>query len=104
MTHTISGMTKKIAVSLPDDVAERLTREGNVSAYVAEAIRRRVAGERVRDVLDALGFDITDEALARARAENERLLAGINPELRQRAAELYAEVTAGRSRYQRADG
>lgn len=97
-------MTRKIAVSLPDDVAERLSRESNASAYVAEAVRRRMAGERVRDILGALGLTITDEGIGRARAEQARLLAGITPELRQQAAELYAEVTAARRRYRSGDG
>jgi hypothetical protein len=89
-------MTKKLAVSLPDDVAERLAREPNVSAYVAEAVRRRMNGERVREILTGLGFEITDEGLADADAEMQRLRAGITPELRAKAAALYAQVTQGR--------
>ena len=37
-------MTKKIAISIPDDVAEKLGEIDNVSAYVTEAVRRRMRG------------------------------------------------------------
>jgi hypothetical protein len=32
-------MTAKISISLPDDAAERLSQQPNVSAYVTEALR-----------------------------------------------------------------
>jgi hypothetical protein len=86
------GMTKKITVSLPDDIAERLSREPNVSAFVADAIRQRMVGEQVREELRAAGFNITDEDMAEAHAEMERLRKSITPKLRAEAAALYAEV------------
>jgi hypothetical protein len=91
-------MTKKIAVSLPDDIAEQLKDKPNVSAYVAEALRRRLAGDEVRTRLREVGYDITDEQVAQARAEDEamRARAAADPELQAAAAKLYAEVTAGR--------
>jgi hypothetical protein len=50
-------MTKRVTVSLPDDVADRLAAlpDRQVSPYVAEAIRRRQAGEDMRDILRAAG-------------------------------------------------
>lgn len=66
-------MNKRITVSVPDDVAERLAAEENVSAYVTDAVRRTMRHETTRSMLEAAGFAITDEGLARAR---ERLAGG----------------------------
>jgi hypothetical protein len=94
-------MTKKITISLPDDLAERLAQEPNASAYVAESLRRRVAGEKTREILRSVGFELTDEGLARADAEMEQIRASITPELRAQAAQLQAEVMAARARGRR---
>ncbi|MEV5211917.1 hypothetical protein AB0K35_31030 [Micromonospora sp. NPDC053740] len=94
-------MTKKITISLPDDLADRLTDEPNASAYVAESLRRRVAGEKTREILRQVGFEITDEGVARVHAEMEQLRASITPELREQAAQLQAEVLAARARANR---
>lgn len=85
-------MTKKIAISVPDDVAERLARERNVSAYITDAVRRRMSAERTREALRALGFDITDEGIARAHEEHRRLMASVTPELSAKAAAAKAEI------------
>src|SRR5689334_23302056 len=53
MTHYRRGMTKKIAISVPDDVAARLEREPNVSAFVTEAVRTRMDAEEVHRKLIA---------------------------------------------------
>ncbi|MDG4805787.1 hypothetical protein O7634_03335 [Micromonospora sp. WMMD1120] len=92
-------MTKKITVSLPDDLAERLAQEPNASAYVAESLRRRVAGERTREILRGAGFALTDEGLARAQVEMDQLEASITPELRTEAARLQNEVLAARDKF-----
>jgi transposase-like protein len=89
-------MTKKLAVSVPDDVAERLARETNVSAYVTEAVRQRMRSEQTREMLRSLGFKITDEGVARAGEEFRRLRESITPELRAEAAELYERIKQGR--------
>jgi hypothetical protein len=64
-------MTKKIAISIPDDVAERLAAGDidNVSAYVTEAVRRRIAVEHTRTALRDAGFAITDAGVDRWRQE-----------------------------------
>ncbi len=50
-------MTRRVTISVPDDVAEQL--DGiparQVSQYVAEALRRRRAGDDMRTVLLAAG-------------------------------------------------
>jgi BMFP domain-containing protein YqiC len=81
-----SGMTKRITVSLPDDVAEYLAREENASAAVADAVRARMnRGAAALAVLRAAGFDITDEGLARARGKLPRLAPEQRAESRRRA-------------------
>lgn len=60
-------MTRRVTVSLPDDVASRLEAEPNASAYVAQAVRDRMARERTAQLLAAHGFPITDEGRERAR-------------------------------------
>jgi hypothetical protein len=83
-------MTRKITISLPDDVAERLARESNVSAYVTDSVRRRMQSESFREALRARGFEITDEDMTRAGEELDALHASITPELERRAAEIRA--------------
>ncbi|MGH3716331.1 MAG: hypothetical protein ACRDT4_23155 [Micromonosporaceae bacterium] len=94
-------MTKKITVSLPDDVAERLEYERNASAYVAEAIRRRMLSEQVREQLRAVGINVTDEDIAKVDEEMKRLEASITPEMRRemvrKVEALKADITAHRS-------
>jgi hypothetical protein len=87
-------MTAKISVSLPDDVAERLSREENASAWLAEAARARMAREANREALAAAGIgEIPPE---RAEAVDRTIregLAKITPELRERAiADLAASM------------
>ena len=62
-------MTKRITVSLPDDVAARLEQERNASAYVTEALQARIDRETTAALLADHGFAITAEGKARARAE-----------------------------------
>jgi len=67
------GMTKKIAISIPDDVAERLAAGDieNVSAYVTAAVRRQIVTEQLRKDLERSGIHVTQEGVDRWR----RLLA-----------------------------
>jgi hypothetical protein len=60
-------MTRKLTISLPDDVATDLDNVGNVSAYVAEALRSYRRGRQVRDLLARQGVVVTDEGVARMR-------------------------------------
>ena len=58
-------MTKKIAVSLPDDLVEQAHRAveagkaSSVSAYVASAMRSHGRSESLRDVLDDVFEEIS---------------------------------------------
>lgn len=50
-------MTKRVTVSLPDDLADRLAAlpDRQISPYVAEAIRRRQSSDDMRAILRAAG-------------------------------------------------
>lgn len=84
-------MTRKIAISLPDDVAERLAQESNVSAYVTESVRRRMAHERSLELLRAAGYELNPSDLAAADERLDRARSAMTPELRAEAARLLAE-------------
>jgi hypothetical protein len=74
-------MTKKIAISVPDDVAERLASEPNVSAYVTVAVRQRMVSEQVRAMQVAAGLELTEEDQRKAREVWAVTEAAITPEL-----------------------
>ena len=65
----LRGMTKKIAISVPDDVAERLAAGDieNVSAYVTAAVRRQIVTEQLRKDLERSGIRVTQEGVDRWR-------------------------------------
>ncbi len=74
-------MTQRITISLPDDLAERLGREGNVSAYVATAVRDRMEREQTWRLLAEHGFPpLTEEGIARARERRLAVAAKMTPE------------------------
>lgn len=69
-------MTRKVSISLPDDVAAHLDTLENASAYIAGAIRLRRQSERTREMLARHGAAVTDEGVAaagdRLRAAEQR--------------------------------
>jgi hypothetical protein len=81
-------MTKRITISLPDDVAAFVEQAGadNVSGYVADVLRRRMRADSLRADLAARGMVITDEDLDRMRAK----LAALPPITDERHAERLA--------------
>jgi hypothetical protein len=90
-------MTRKIAISIPDDVAERLAAGDieNVSAYVTEAVRRQIMVEQTRTMLKDAGFRITDEGVDRWRRVLAERDARVRPELWQRTRERIGRITRG---------
>jgi hypothetical protein len=81
-------MTRKLAISLPDAVAERLDRESNVSAYIAETLQRRIDHERTMEMLAESGYSFTDAEMDEAYS---RIVAGrrqVTPEWIAAADEL----------------
>ena len=79
-------MTKRVTVSLPDDVAAYLDREGNASAAVADALRARMdrAAATVA-MLRAVGIEVTDAGRDRVRGSLPRLTADQRAEGKRRA-------------------
>ena len=86
-------MTKKITISVPDDVAERLSADDieNVSAYITESVRGRMRAEQTRKVLLELGFNITDEGVERMRQRVAELNARWTPEERAESNRRFLE-------------
>lgn len=60
-------MTRKLSISVPDDVAAWLDRQGNVSSAITEVIRAHLASQRTIDVLLRAGFDPSVEGKRRWR-------------------------------------
>ena len=89
-------MTRKLTISLPDDVAERLDREKNVSAFIAESVRQRMTAEQTRRVLSQLGFDLSSDGMAATAMAYDDAMTGVTPDLRARAAALVSEARQGR--------
>jgi len=78
-------MSKRVTVSLPDDVAERLGRELNASAYVTDALRERMEREQGLAQLAAhFGPEIlSEESRARGRARLAAMDAKWTPQRRE---------------------
>ena len=61
-------MTRRITISLPDDVADYAERAGsNTSRFVAEVLRRRMRADNLRTKLAELGYRMTDADVDHAR-------------------------------------
>jgi hypothetical protein len=90
-------MTKKIAISVPDDVAERLAAEPNVSAFVTAAVRQRMVSEQVRAMQLAAGVEFTDEDRRKAREVWAATEAAITPELVAEAWDRFGPVIHARN-------
>jgi metal-responsive CopG/Arc/MetJ family transcriptional regulator len=73
-------MTRKISISLPDDVAEQLDNMSNVSAFITDAVRQKLRAKRTHDALRDAGFVITEEGKERMR-QRLRALKPITPEM-----------------------
>lgn len=84
-------MTVKISISLPDDLAERLSQEPNASAYVADALRHRMSVERTHELLRRSGYDLTDEDVETGRAMVRHARHQVTPELAAKADALLAK-------------
>jgi hypothetical protein len=61
-------MTRRITISLPDDVAEYAERAGNsTSGFIAEVLRRKMRADSLRARLAELGYGVSDEDVDRVR-------------------------------------
>lgn len=84
-------MTKRVTVSLPDDVAAYLEGEENASAVVADALRARMdRAAATAAMLRVVGIEVTEEGVARVRGKLPRLTAAQRAENAQRRDMLRA--------------
>jgi hypothetical protein len=63
----VDGMTRKLSISLPDDVAVILDDVDNASAYIAEAIVMRRNRDSLVNLFAAEGIEVTAEGVAHAK-------------------------------------
>ncbi|MET7710238.1 hypothetical protein [Micromonospora sp. NPDC005189] len=93
-----SGM-RKLSISVPPDVAERLQHEPNASAYVTQAVRDRMRLDALDAELAHQGIHITEQGVAEARARRAAVEAAWSPErrdaLRERARQHALDAAAG---------
>ncbi|MEV0429900.1 hypothetical protein [Micromonospora sp. NPDC050495] len=62
-------MTRRITISLPDDVATYVERtQGNTSGFIAGILRRKMRADSLRARWAQLGYVVTDEDVERTRA------------------------------------
>jgi hypothetical protein len=87
----VNVMSKRITINVSDEVAARLGREDNVSAYVTDAIMRRMRGETTREMLEAAGFHLTDEGMQKWREILAEGRAKMTPEVLARGKEWLRE-------------
>jgi hypothetical protein len=87
----VNVMSKRITINVPDDVAERLEKLNNVSAFVTEAIRQRMRAETTRAMLEASGFRITDEGMQKWRERLAEGRAKMTPEVLARGRKMRRE-------------
>jgi hypothetical protein len=90
------GPVRKLSISVPQDVAERLARSHNASGYVTDAVRARMRAEELDALLAARGMSVTPEGRARAAAARAAAAAEWTPErweqLRERVRRDVAEM------------
>ncbi|MBY8873804.1 hypothetical protein K7640_18405 [Micromonospora sp. PLK6-60] len=62
-------MTRRITISLPDDVAAYVERtQGNTSGFIAGILRRKMRADSLREQWAQLGYVVSDEDIERTRA------------------------------------
>ncbi|MFG1656675.1 hypothetical protein ACGFIY_09115 [Micromonospora chersina] len=64
----MTGAVRKLSISVPPDVAERLEREPNASAFLVHAARALMRREALDAELAHQGIAVTEDGIARARA------------------------------------
>ncbi|MGC4863999.1 hypothetical protein ACLQ3B_01000 [Micromonospora sp. DT53] len=62
-------MTRRITISLPDDVAAYVERtQGNTSGFITGILRRKMRADSLRVRWAQLGYVVTDEDIERTRS------------------------------------
>ncbi|WP_047891197.1 hypothetical protein [Micromonospora sp. RV43] len=78
---------RKLSISVPPDVAERLEQEPNASAYITQAVRDRMRLDALDAELAHAGIQITEQGVAAARARRAAVEAEWPTERRQAVRE-----------------
>ncbi|WP_405432948.1 hypothetical protein [Micromonospora sp. NBC_00617] len=95
----MTSAMRKLSISVPPDVAERLEHEANASAYITQAVRDRMRLDALDAELAHQGIQITDQGVAEARARRAAVEAEWSPErreaLRERARRHALNAAAG---------
>jgi hypothetical protein len=63
-------MTAELRVSVPDDVAEWLTQQPDVSDTVTEAVRAAIRAAQIDEILRAAGVEVAEPSELRGRPES----------------------------------
>ncbi|MEU7799601.1 hypothetical protein AB0B10_10050 [Micromonospora arborensis] len=94
----MTSVMRKLSISVPPDVAERLERESNASAYITQAVRDRMRLDALDAELAHQGIQITEQGVAEARARRAVVEADWSPErrraLRERARQHTVDAAA----------
>jgi hypothetical protein len=92
-------MTRRLTISVPDDIAERIDREPNASAFIADLVRKKTRNEAfIAYLKEEMG--VTDEGMARAREWRLRSRkAADTPEMRAQREAARIRIAAARARY-----
>jgi hypothetical protein len=59
---------RRVTITIPEDVAQRLETVDNVSSFFTDAVRRQDTQLRTEGILRAAEGDVDDEVRARVRA------------------------------------
>jgi hypothetical protein len=79
----MTAQVRKLSISVPPDVAERLEQEPNASAYITQAVRDRMRLDALDAELAHQGIQVTEQGVAEARARRAAVEAGWPAERRQ---------------------
>ncbi|MCG5440806.1 hypothetical protein [Micromonospora foliorum] len=74
-------MSTEFVIELPDELADRLAEEPDISAFVTDCVRKDMADERTLHTLRQAGFALSPARLEQAGRVLDRALELITPEL-----------------------
>jgi hypothetical protein len=60
-------MTRRISITVTDEVAAILDQQENASAYISDSVQMRARRESVRQMLEEQGIQVTEEGVSHAR-------------------------------------
>lgn len=91
----MTGAVRKLSISVPPDVAERLEREPNASAFLVDAARALMRREALDAELAHRGIPVAEEGVARARAARAAVDVAWSAERYEAVRERVRHATAG---------